>query len=339
MGRCQLREAGSAARPLPQLSLLWAPATAGGDRRRTRPGSSCQARCGGGGGCSQGASPRSAPGPRSGRRTARPRAARRGRGRRSSRRRGSATASRARCRRSRPGEPTPVAQGVGGHLRPVVTTHEPRRGAAFGDEPVQHVDGLVGVDTAVALDRQRLAGELVHDVQQLEVVPISGLIPLEIDRPHVIGPLRPQPIRRDRGVPSRWRLRRLRGTRSPSSRHTRRVRLLFSSHPSSSSSRWARRYPHRGRSREIPRSARAAPRHLGATLGRGAGWNGAGPRIGTPAAPTARADPEASSTAWRRRDGLTSFPAPSPSAPDIRAAGRPRSASAARSRPPAPSAA
>ena len=91
------------------------------------------------------------------------------------------------------GEAAPVPQRVGGHLRPVVAAHEPGRGPALADEAVEHVDGLVGVDPAVALDRQRLAGELVHDVQQLEVVPVSGLIPLEVDRPHVIGRLGPQP--------------------------------------------------------------------------------------------------------------------------------------------------
>ena len=55
----------------------------------------------------------------------------------------------------------------------------------------EDLDGLIGVDPAMALDRQRLAGELIHHVQQLEVVPVRSLIELKIDRPHVIRPLRP----------------------------------------------------------------------------------------------------------------------------------------------------
>ena len=71
-------------------------------------------------------------------------------------------------------------------------------------------------------------------------------------------------------VPGRWRLRRFLGR--PSSRHTRRVRLMFSDQPSSSSSRCARRYPHRGRSGEIPQvdaQRRIVVGHAGLmTLGR-----------------------------------------------------------------------
>ena len=81
-----------------------------------------------------------------------------------------------------PAEPAPVADRVGGHLRAVVAAQELGCGPALCHEPVEHADGLVGVDPAVALDRQRLPGELVHDVQQLEVVPVRGLIELKIDR-------------------------------------------------------------------------------------------------------------------------------------------------------------
>ena len=88
-------------------------------------------------------------------------------------------------------EAAPVSDRVGGHLRPVVAAQEPWRGPALGHEPGEHVDGLIAVDPAVALDRQCLAGELVHHVQQLEVVPVRGLIELKIDRLHVIRPLRP----------------------------------------------------------------------------------------------------------------------------------------------------
>jgi hypothetical protein len=51
-----------------------------------------------------------------------------------------------------------------------------------------------GVDTARDQHHQRLARELVNDVQQLQRPPIGGLIELEIERPHVVGPLCAQPL-------------------------------------------------------------------------------------------------------------------------------------------------
>src|SRR5271167_343706 len=48
--------------------------------------------------------------------------------------------------------------------------------------------------STAALDRERLASELVDDVQQLEVVTVGGLIELEVDRPHMIRRLGPQPV-------------------------------------------------------------------------------------------------------------------------------------------------
>ncbi len=95
----------------------------------------------------------------------------------------------------------------GGHLRPVVAADERRGAAPLGNDAVQHVDGVIGVDPAVALDRQRLAGELVHDVQQLEVAPVGGLIPLKVDRPHMIGSLGRSRSAGTVEIPSRWRLR------------------------------------------------------------------------------------------------------------------------------------
>jgi hypothetical protein len=46
----------------------------------------------------------------------------------------------------------------------------------------------------VLFDREGLAGELVDDVQQLENPAVGGLIELEVQRPHVIGCLGPQPL-------------------------------------------------------------------------------------------------------------------------------------------------
>jgi hypothetical protein len=42
-----------------------------------------------------------------------------------------------------PAEATPVPQGVGGRLRPVVTAHELRVGAALTHDPVEHVDHAI----------------------------------------------------------------------------------------------------------------------------------------------------------------------------------------------------
>ena len=100
-----------------------------------------------------------------------------------------------------PREAAPVAQGVGGQLGTVVAADERRRRATLADEPVEHGDGVVGVDAAAALDRQRLPRELVNHVQQLQDPAVGGLIELEVKRPHVIGPLGPQPVGRNRRVP------------------------------------------------------------------------------------------------------------------------------------------
>jgi hypothetical protein len=69
-------------------------------------------------------------------------------------------------------EPALVAQGVGGQLLAVVTADEPGCCAALGDQAVQHVHGGVGVDPTVDLNRQGLAGVLIHDVEQLQAPPI-----------------------------------------------------------------------------------------------------------------------------------------------------------------------
>ena len=91
-------------------------------------------------------------------------------------------------------------QRVRGQLGPVVATDERRRGRTLGDEALQGADGLVGVDAAVHAHRQRLAGELVDDVQQLEDPPVGGLVKLEVQRPHVIWCLSSQPLGRGRRV-------------------------------------------------------------------------------------------------------------------------------------------
>src|SRR3954451_12999836 len=64
-------------------------------------------------------------------------------------------------------------------------------------EALEHVDGLVCVDAARDVDRERFAGELVDDVEQLQHAAIGGLIELEVQRPDMVGPLRSQPVGRD----------------------------------------------------------------------------------------------------------------------------------------------
>ena len=49
---------------------------------------------------------------------------------------------------------------------------------------------MVGVDRPCDLGRQRLAGVLVNDVQQLHGSPVGCGVELEIQRPDVVGPLR-----------------------------------------------------------------------------------------------------------------------------------------------------
>jgi hypothetical protein len=88
-------------------------------------------------------------------------------------------------------------RALAGELRAVVTADEPRRGASFGNQALQHGHGGVGVDPAVDLDGEGFAGVLVHDVEQLEDPPVEGLVELVVQRPHMIRVLGRQPVRRD----------------------------------------------------------------------------------------------------------------------------------------------
>src|SRR3954470_24362691 len=99
-------------------------------------------------------------------------------------------------RRLSAAEAAPVLQGVRGQLRAVVAAHVRRR-SALGGESLKYGDGLVCVDAPCDVHRERLAGELVDDVQQLDHPPVGGLIELEVQGPHVIGTLGPQPAARN----------------------------------------------------------------------------------------------------------------------------------------------
>jgi len=66
---------------------------------------------------------------------------------------------------------------------------------------LEHADGLVGVDAALHEHRERLTGELIDHVEQPQHAAIGGLVGLEVQRPHVVGTLRPEPPRRHGRVP------------------------------------------------------------------------------------------------------------------------------------------
>jgi hypothetical protein len=82
-------------------------------------------------------------------------------------------------------EKRPVPERVRGHLRPMSQRMNARtvpRSATGGRAPSR-----CGSNAPPALDRQRHAGELVHDVQQLQQPAGGGLIELEVDRPYGSG--------------------------------------------------------------------------------------------------------------------------------------------------------
>src|SRR3954451_4153994 len=74
------------------------------------------------------------------------------------------------------------------------------RSAPLACEALERLDGVVGGDAGRDVHRQRFAGELVDDVEQLDRAAVDGLIELEVDRPHVPRPLGAQPIGRNRGL-------------------------------------------------------------------------------------------------------------------------------------------
>jgi hypothetical protein len=53
----------------------------------------------------------------------------------------------------------------------------------LGHQAVEDGDRGVGVDPPLAADRERLAGVLVDDVQELQGAPVLSLVELEVERP------------------------------------------------------------------------------------------------------------------------------------------------------------
>jgi hypothetical protein len=183
---------------------------------------------------------------------------------------------------------------------------------ALGDEALQRGDRLVGVDASVTLDRQRLAGELVDDMQQLQDPPVGGLIELEVQRPHVIRLLGAQPLGRDGRGPEPLALaaplRHPQALLAPQP-----LRALAMQHPSLFEQPLMRTAipPPRTIARDLPQlraQRRVVARDQWRVALRAAGLTGISAR-------PPLAEPRRSSsiqTAWRRRDELTNFPWRSP---------------------------
>ena len=99
--------------------------------------------------------------------------------------------------------------------------------------------GVDGVGDEVA---ERLPGELVGDVEDLDGPPEAGHVELVVEGPDVVGV-----GRLTAGRPGSWRSRGVGacgacgGTRRPSSRHRRWTFLRLSAWPSRASTAWARR--------------------------------------------------------------------------------------------------
>ncbi len=137
----------------------------------------------------------------------------------------------------------PLGKDPGGQLGAVVGAEVRWRGAALGDQAFEDRDGLVGVDRASALDRQRLAGELVDDVEELQFAAVGGRVVLEAQRPDVVRSLGAEPVGGRGRFPEPAALARLLGDAkallTPDWRRW--VRLRLWSKPSTSSCAWARR--------------------------------------------------------------------------------------------------
>jgi hypothetical protein len=130
---------------------------------------------------------------------------------------------------------------VGGEFGTVVAADELGASASGAEDLVQAGDGGIGVDAVVDEIGEGLAGVLVDDVQNLDCAPSAGDVDLVVERTPVVRSLGPQPCARGGESPSRRRLRRLGGTRRPSSRHSRWIFLRFTPQPSRRSTARARR--------------------------------------------------------------------------------------------------
>lgn len=209
-------------------------------------------------------------------------------------------------------EAGPVGEGVTGQFGSVVHSDVFGLAASGHDQFVEQSGGLIGVPRPTWPCRQRLAGELVDDVEETQLAAVDGEVVLVVQRPHVIG--RAAAMRRCAALwPRRSRLRVFDGRCSRSSFHNRCVRLGLTTRPSDLAMACALRQPHRGWLMAISRSQ--ARSRCSTPSGR------CGPYCCTERCwPTTRQarrceTPNRSTsitTARRRRSGLTSFPGSSP---------------------------
>lgn len=77
----------------------------------------------------------------------------------------------------------PLAEPVADQLRAVVDPDHARQ-AARGAQLLEHSDHTGGGQAHVRLDPQRLAVEVVHDVEQAEPAPVPQAVVHEVHRPH-----------------------------------------------------------------------------------------------------------------------------------------------------------
>jgi hypothetical protein len=66
--------------------------------------------------------------------------------------------------------------------------------APLGDQRVQDVNEIIRGAAAADPHRERLAGVLIHDVGQLQPPAVGGLVELKVDRPHMVGVGRAEPL-------------------------------------------------------------------------------------------------------------------------------------------------
>ena len=106
--------------------------------------------------------------------------------------------------------------------------------------PSEDGDRLIGVDPPVALDRERLAGVLVDDVQELQDPAVLGLVELEVERPDVVGALGAEAIGRHGRLPEALALCGAPGDPQAFLAPQPLDALAVELHPSSSRAPWAR---------------------------------------------------------------------------------------------------
>lgn len=93
-----------------------------------------------------------------------------------------------------PGVAAPVDQRVGGQLGAVVHADVLRPPPQGGDQLVEDRHGRVGGERTRRPGSQRLPRELVDNVQKPDLSAINGDVDLEVQRPHLIRPARAHPL-------------------------------------------------------------------------------------------------------------------------------------------------